>query len=265
MRFPLDHILSRREGPVLYITLNRPDKLNAFAGTMREDLLAMLRAGEEDPAVRAMVIAGAGRAFCAGGDVRYMHELRTRNDVADFSRILDAANAVVRALYNYRKPTLAAVGGAAAGGGANLALVCDIRLGARTCAFTQSFSAIGLGPDWGGSFVLPRIVGVDRARELLLTARTVGAQEALALGLIHELVEPNQLAARARAMAERLAGLSPHAVEAIKGALRRTLVGDLDAALESERSDQVRCFLSPEAARAFRSFAERPRPSDKVS
>ncbi|MCK6458268.1 MAG: enoyl-CoA hydratase/isomerase family protein [Planctomycetes bacterium] len=248
----MSHIDCRREGAIGLVVLNRPDKLNAFAGTMREDILKALEDLERDKSVRVVIVTGAGRGFCGGGDVRYMKELRERNDVADFSRILDAANACVRKLQAYPKPTIAAVNGVAAGGGANLALCCDIRLGSTECSFTQSFVKIGLGPDWGGSFLLPQIVGRDRAKELLLTGRLVKADEALRLGLVHELHEPDALMDAVRALASRLAQASPHAVAAIKGATRAQ---GLDHALEYERSAQWRCFLTDEAYEAFGRFA----------
>lgn len=253
----MSYVEYRLDDTVACVTLNRPDKLNALAGTMREDLLAAFADAEADPEVRAVLLTGAGRGFCAGGDVRYMQQLRERNDIADFSRILDAANAVVRALSRSRKPVIAAVNGVAAGGGANMALACDLRVGSTTCAFTQSFVKIGLGPDWGGSVVLPSIVGVDRARELLLTGRTVRSDEALRLGLVHELHVPENLGARARELAASLAAWSPDAVAAIKEGIQQRFDGAIDAALEFERSAQIRCFLTPEAGEAFAAFGRR--------
>ncbi len=252
----MEHIEYTRTGAVAQITLNRPQKLNALFGSMREDLLMALQDAERCEGVRAVVITGAGRGFCAGGDVRYMSRLRGENDLSDFSRILDAANAVARTLYLYSKPLVAAVNGPAAGGGANLALACDLRIGSTSCSFTQSFIKIGLGPDWGGSFLLPRIVGVDRARELLLSGRTVESREALALGLIHRLVEPEELSDAAREGAQALADASPHAVRAIKAALRCAPVTGIDAALEHERSAQMRCFMTAEAGTAFAAFGK---------
>lgn len=254
----MEHILAERDASVLCITLNRPEKLNAFVGTMREDILDVLTDAEHDSEVRAVLFTGAGRAFCAGGDVRYMHELRKRNDVTDFGRILDAANAVARLVYEFPKPTIAAVNGIAAGGGANLALACDVRIGAASCAFVQSFIKIGLGPDWGGSFLLPRIVGTDRALELLLTGRTVDSAEALQLGLIHQMVETDDLSEHARAVGSQLGAWSPQAVVAIKNLIRRTPPTSLCDALEMERSSQIRCFLSDHAGAAFARFAGKP-------
>jgi len=253
----MEHVQVRQEGRVLHITLNRPEKLNAFFGTMREDLLAQLAAAESDASIGVIVLTGAGRGFCGGGDVRYMSEIHRTSDLAEFSRILDAANGAARKLHEYSKPTIAAVNGPAAGGGANLALACDIRIGSTACNFTESFINIGLGPDWGGSYVLPRIVGVDRARELLMTGRTVGADEALFLGLVHQLVEPAELGATVAELAERLSAFSPLALEAIKDALRDAPRTPLNAALEHERSAQIRCFLSDAAGAAFDAFARR--------
>lgn len=252
----MGYIEVRQTRGVGLITLNRPEKLNAFVGRMREDLLAGLTTLEASDSVRVIVLLGAGRGFCAGGDVGAMQRLREHGDVAEFARILDAANAVVQRLEACCKPTVAAVHGPAAGGGANLALACDIRLGSPNCSFTQSFVRIGLGPDWGGSVVLPRIVGMDRARELLLTGRRVDAEEAARLGLVHRLVAAEKLVSAVRETAGALAGASPHAVEAIKSTVRQGQ-RSLTAALEHERSAQLRCFLSDEAYAGFQRFARR--------
>jgi 2-(1,2-epoxy-1,2-dihydrophenyl)acetyl-CoA isomerase len=224
---------------------------------MREDLLRYLTAAEDNPEIRAIVLTGEGKGFCGGGDVVHMSKIHKTKDVADFARILDAVNAVARKLHSYPKPTIAMVNGPAAGGGANLALACDIRIGSTACNFTQSFIKIGLGPDWGGSYVLPRIVGEDRAKELLLTARTVGPEEALLLGLLHRLVEPNELYAETTKLAQQLAAAPPTAVAAAKLAIAGAPRTELEAALEFERSAQIRCFLSKEAGELFDKFAAR--------
>jgi len=255
----MSQVLADRHHQVAIITLNRPEKLNAFIGSMREDLHGLLVELRADPEVRVVVVTGAGRAFCAGGDVRYMSDLRAQNNLSDFSRILDAANTVVRELISYPKLTIAAVNGIAAGGGANLALACDLRIGSMAAAFQQSFIKIGLGPDWGGSYVLPRIVGIDRARELLLTGRRVEAGEAMRLGLLHEMVQDEGFEGQVLERAEGLASLSGDAVAAVKGAVAVSSAGSLDSALEYERSAQIRCFLTPAAKESFKAFAKRSR------
>lgn len=253
----MEQIRAEQDGSLLRITLARPDKFNAFTGTMREDLLKYLTEAEDDPKVRAIVITGEGKGFCGGGDVVHMASIHKTKDVEDFSIILDKVNATTLKLHSLRKPTIAMVNGPAAGGGANLALACDIRIGSTACNFTQSFIKIGLGPDWGGSYVLPRIVGEDRAKELLLTGRTVDAREALALGLLHQLVEPGELHAATTKIAQQLADSSPVAIAAAKAAIAGAPGTGLEQALEFERSSQIRCFLSKEAGVLFDKFAQR--------
>jgi enoyl-CoA hydratase/carnithine racemase len=253
----MEQIRREQAGSLLRITLNRPDKFNAFTGTMREDLLKYLTEAEHDPAIHVVVITGEGKGFCGGGDVVHMSKIHKTKDVDDFSTILDKVNATARYLHHMRKATIAMVNGPAAGGGANLALGCDIRIGSTACNFTQSFIKIGLGPDWGGSYLLPRIVGPDRAKELIITGRTVDAREALSLGLVHQLVEPSELRAATDRIAQQLAESSPVAIAAAKGAIAGAPRTELDQALEFERSAQIRCFLSDEAGVLFDKFAAR--------
>ena len=253
----MEQIRAEQDRSLLRITLARPDKFNAFTGTMREDLLRFLTRAEDDPSIRVIVITGEGKGFCGGGDVVHMSNIHKTQDVADFARILDAVNAAALKLHTLRKPTIAMVNGPAAGGGANVALACDIRVGSTACNFTQSFIKIGLGPDWGGSYVLPRIVGEDRAKELLLTGRTVDAREALALGMLHQLVEPGELLAATNRIAEQLAASSPIAMAAAKAAISGAPSANIEQALEFERSAQIRCFMSKEAGELFDKFAQR--------
>ncbi len=255
----MKQIRAEQDGSLLRITLARPDKFNAFTGTMREDLLQYLTEAEENPSIGAIVLTGEGKAFCGGGDVKHMSDIHKTQpkDAADFARILDAVNAAALKLHTIRKPTIAMVNGVAAGGGANVALACDIRIGSTACSFIQSFIKIGLGPDWGGSYVLPRIVGPDRAKELLLTGRTVDSKEALALGLLHYLVEPNELEAATTRIAKQLAESSPIAIAAAKAAISGAPATGIEHALEFERSAQIRCFLSKEAGELFDKFAAR--------
>lgn len=257
----MEQIRAEQDRSLLRITLARPDKFNAFTGTMREDLLSFLNRAEDDPSIRVIVITGEGKGFCGGGDVNHMAHIHKTQDVADFARILDAVNAAALKLHTLRKPTIAMVNGPAAGGGANVALACDIRVGSTACNFTQSFIKIGLGPDWGGSYVLPRIVGEDRAKELLLTGRTVDAREALALGMLHQLVEPGELLAATNRIAEQLAASSPIAMAAAKAAISGAPSANIEQALEFERSAQIRCFMSKEAGELFDKFAQRAKKS----
>jgi 2-(1,2-epoxy-1,2-dihydrophenyl)acetyl-CoA isomerase len=248
-------IETHAEGGIATITLNRPDKLNAFTGTMREDLLQALRACEEDEAVRVAVITGAGRAFCAGGDVEYMRGVQKNGDVASLRKLLDAGRHVILAIASMTKPVIAAVNGIAAGAGCNLALACDYRIASEQAKLSESFVRIGLHPDWGGTWLLPRLVGRSRALELMMTGRAVDAAEALAIGMIDRVVA--DLPAETQQLARALADAPPIAVAGIKRALDASERNDLRAQMELESENQVRCFLSADAAEGMAAFFEK--------
>lgn len=251
----------RRDGPVLHLRLNRPDKLNSFAGSIRDDIRRVVEQADEDPEVGCLVVSGEGRAFCAGGDVKVMERLRGDDDRAAFAAILDSANAAALALRRCRVPTIALVHGAAAGAGANLALGCDVRWGTPRASFTQSFIKLGLVPDWGGSRLLVETVGLDRARELILTGRTVRGDEALRLGLLHRIVDDREtLESEAAELAIELAGRSELAITALDDLmLAARSEASFDDQLELEKSWQLRCFDSPAARAAFEAFFNRKR------
>jgi 2-(1,2-epoxy-1,2-dihydrophenyl)acetyl-CoA isomerase len=239
------------------ITLARPEKLNAFGGTMREDLLAALRAADADPATRVVVITGAGRAFCAGGDVDYMSGLQKTADVPSFRKLLDAGRDIVTTIAEMDKPVLASVNGVAAGAGCNLALACDYRIAADTAKLGETFVKIGLHPDWGGTWLLPRLVGRARAAELLMTGRIVEAAEALAIGMVDRIVPAAELAAETAKLARTIADAPPIAIAGIKRALRASERNDLRAQLELEAEHQTAAFLSKDAAEGMGAFFEK--------
>ena len=242
---------------VATITLNRPEKLNAFFGTMREELLSALRAAESDPETRVVVITGAGRAFCAGGDVDYMSQLQARNDVAAFRALLDAGSAVILQIASMAKPVIASVNGVAAGAGCDLALACDYRIAADAAKFSESFIRIGLHPDWGGTWLLPRLAGRSRAFELCATGRAVEAAEALAIGMIDRIVPAAALAAETEKLAQTFAAASPVAMAGIKRALAASDRNDLRAQLDLEAEHQMECFQSEEARTRIAAFAKK--------
>ncbi|MBA3583404.1 MAG: enoyl-CoA hydratase/isomerase family protein, partial [Gemmatimonadetes bacterium] len=155
-------VITERDGAIGIVRLNRPEKLNAFAGDMRDAIVEAVEGLGADPAVRALILTGAGRGFCAGADVDYLRELvESRND-HDFEKLLRAGERVVKAIRRLDRPVLAAINGPAAGGGANLALACDLRIMADTASIGQTFARIGLHPDWGGTYFVPRLVGPSR-------------------------------------------------------------------------------------------------------
>jgi enoyl-CoA hydratase/carnithine racemase len=240
---------------VATITLNRPDKLNAFTGTMREDLVDALRACEEDGGVRAVVITGAGRAFCAGGDVEFMSGLQKSGDVASFRKLLDAGRDVILAIATLSKPVVAAINGIAAGAGCNLALACDYRIAAEGAKLSESFVRIGLHPDWGGTWLLPRLVGRSRALEILMTGRMVDAAEALRIGMIDRVAA--DLPAETDQFARTLAAAPPLALAGIKRALLASESNDLRAQIELESEHQLACFQSADAAEGMAAFFEK--------
>jgi 2-(1,2-epoxy-1,2-dihydrophenyl)acetyl-CoA isomerase len=245
---------------VATITLNRPDKLNAFSGTMREDLVAALEACEAEPDCRVVVITGAGRAFCAGGDVDIMAGLQKAGDVDRFRKLLEGGRDVVTTIAAMSKPVLAAVNGVAAGAGCNLALACDYRIASDAAKIGETFVRIGLHPDWGGTWLLPRLVGRGRAAELLMTGRLVDAQEALAIGMVDRVVPAAELVAATERLARSIAAGPPLAIAGIKRALqkseRETLAGQL--AIETEH--QLRAFRSADAAEGLAALFEKRPP-----
>jgi 2-(1,2-epoxy-1,2-dihydrophenyl)acetyl-CoA isomerase len=200
-----------REGVVGIVRLNRPEKLNAFTGDMRDRIGDAVEELGADPEVRVLIVTGAGRGFCAGADVGYLQELVESGNERDFEKLLRAGERVVTAIRQLDKPVLAAVNGPAAGGGANLALACDLRIMADTASIGQTFSRIGLHPDWGGTYFMPRLVGEATALELVWSGRMVPAEEALALGLVNRVVPTGRLWEEALAWAEDLAQASTRA------------------------------------------------------
>ncbi len=249
-------IRTSTDNGVTTITLDRPEKLNAFSGTMREDLLAALRGAEGN----VVAITGAGRAFCAGGDVEYMALLQEANDVDRFRKLLDAGRDVVVQIAAMPKPVIASVNGIAAGAGCNLALACDYRIASDQAKLSESFVRIGLHPDWGGTWLLPRLVGPGRAFELLTTGRMVAADEALAIGMVDRVVPAAELAGETDKLARTIASAPPPLIADIKRALAASRTNSLGAQIELESENQLRAFQSTEATERIAAFlAQRSR------
>src|SRR5712692_3139089 len=176
------------------LTLNRPERLNALGDTLRDDLQDALTRASEDPEIRAIVITGAGKGFCSGGDVKAMHEAREEKRSRPLlDKVAPGRDRTVLAMRDAPKPVIAAINGAAAGAGMNLALACDIRIASTTAKFGETFVKRGLHVDWGGTYFLPRIVGMAKACELIFTGEVIDAQEALRLGIVSAVVPPEAL------------------------------------------------------------------------
>lgn len=249
-----------RQGEVGLVILNRPQKLNAFAGEMRDLIGDAVEALGADSSIRSIVITGEGRGFCAGADIDYLNELVAEENTRDFQRLLEAGERVVQEIRVAEKPVIAAINGPAAGGGANLALACDLRIMADTATIGQTFVRIGLHPDWGGTFLLPRLVGTSRALELMWSGRMVGAEEALAIGLVNRVVPAAVLREEALAWARQLGSGPPLSVARIKRAVQESLDRDLDSMLAIELENQLICFESQDVKRGLFAFSSRDTP-----
>lgn len=250
-------IVSATEHHVTTITLNRPEKLNAFSGTMREELLDALRAAERDTECRVVVITGAGRAFCSGGDVEYMSGLQKAGDEVSFRKLLDAGKAIVTTIVEMSKPVIACVNGVAAGAGCNLALACEYRIASDAAKFGESFVKIGIHPDWGGTWLLPRLVGRSRAAELMMTGRIIDAAEAFAIGMVDRVVPAADLAVETMALARSIASGPPLAVAGIKRALRQSERNTIADQIDVESENQLEAFRSSDAAEGMAAFFEK--------
>jgi len=255
-----EHLLISEESGILTITLNRPDKLNAFIGHMRRDLAEALEAAGSDRGVRVVVITGAGRAFCAGGDVNFMAELMERHDNEEFARILGSGRRVITSIRQITKPVIAAVNGIASGAGCNLALACDLRIASTNATFSQSFLKVGLHPDWGGTYFLPRLLTPNKVCELFFLGEAIDASEAARLSLVNQVVAPEDLEAATQHLAERLLAAPPIALAAAKQAVYASQAADLDEMLRYETEAQLRCFESEDGREGVRAFIEKRDP-----
>ncbi|GAA1535640.1 enoyl-CoA hydratase-related protein [Actinomadura kijaniata] len=257
-----------QNGPVRYattdgvatITLDRPDAMNSLTVETKEALRAAVERAAGDPGVRAVLLTGTGRAFCAGQDLReHADNLAAGKGLDD--TVHRHYNPIVRALTEMPKPVVAAVNGVAAGAGMSLALACDLVVAADTAKFATAFTGIGLAPDSGLSWTLQRLVGRAVATELLLLGGTVTADRALRLGMIHKVVGPEGLAAEAAGLARRLADGPTLAYAAVKRALDHAATGDLPSALEREAELQDELAATADHQNATQSFLKKQKPT----
>ena len=251
--------VSDNEG-ITTITLNRPDRLNAFIGHMRRDLAEALEHAGSDRGSRVVIITGAGRAFCAGGDVAFMADLMQRRDAEEFSRILGAGRRVILAIRQMTKPVIASINGPASGAGFNLALACDLRIASSDARFSQSFAKVGLHPDWGGTYFLPRLVTPNKACEMFFLGESIDAEEALRLGILNRVVAPEALETETLQLAESLRAAPPISLAAAKHAIYMSQAADLEEMLRFETEAQLRCFDSDDGHEGVHAFLEKREP-----
>ena len=246
---------------VATLTMNRPDARNALSAEMKDAFAETIPALAKDPAVRALVLTGAGGAFCAGGDLRGMEAVRAAMTVEGWRARMREVHPWLRQLIELDKPVIAAVDGAAFGAGFSLALTADFVLASPRARFCMSFMKVGLVPDFAAYYHLPRVVGVQRAKELMLSAREVDAEEARQLGLVMEIVPATGLLDRARELATSLSGASALATGLVKRSLGRSLASDLHGMLEMEAEHQALCFETDYHREAVRRFLGKEAPA----
>lgn len=246
---------------VCLLTLNRPDRLNALSVEVANDLKAGIEEALANQA-RAIVLTGAGRAFCAGGDLRAMQEIAKKDGrrEAFFEEPLILLNGVMLMIRQTPVPFIAAVNGVATGGGCSLALACDLVIAAESAKFNQAFIKIGLTPDCGATFMLPRLVGLKRATELLFTGELITAQAAVEMGMINSVTPDNELMSRAMAMAEKLAQSPTAAIGQIKMLLEASAVNDYGSQLDLERKTQIESGKTKDFVEGVSAFLEKRPP-----
>jgi 2-(1,2-epoxy-1,2-dihydrophenyl)acetyl-CoA isomerase len=247
------------------ITLNRPAVLNAVSSQMLEELHAVLNAIQGDPAVRAVVLTGAGRGFCSGADLKARQQVQPGDAPAGASdaggqRLRRTFNPLILAIRTIEKPFIAAVNGVAAGAGCNLALACDIVLASDTARFGNVFARIGLIPDCGGHFFLPRLIGFHKAAELMFTGDIIEAQEAERLGLVNRVIPHVELAKQARELAERLARGPTRAIGLCKRTLNLGINADLASVLDAEAEGQAVARQTADHWEGIQAFLEKRSP-----
>jgi len=245
------HISYSKEAHIAIITLNRSESLNAIVPAMVDEMFEALADAVRDDGVGVIIFTGAGRGFCSGADLRSADEeslnISLVNRVLAFSRLLLGAE----------KPIIAAVNGPAAGWGCELALLCDMRIASERATFVEVFVRLGLVPDGGGTWLLPRLVGWGRASEMLFTGKQIDAFEAERIGLVNRVVPHDQLESAVRELAENIVGNPPLAVRMIKRAMRPGLKSDLEGAISQELLGVVSLIESEEAKEAITDFLEK--------
>jgi len=254
-------LLEEHSGAVLTLRMNRPEKLNALNVELGRALVHSILHAGQDPAVRAIVITGAGRAFSAGGDIGLLRDLRMRNAAKELEVLLVAGKDICLAIAAMPKPVIAAVNGPAAGGGMNLAVAADMRIASDQARFAESFAQIGLYPDFGGTYFLPRIVGRALASELFYTAEILSAEDALRLGIVNQVYPAAQFEAETQKLAERMASVAPLPFRDAKHALLGSDRKALEAALDEEIRLQLHCFQSEDCLEGLNAFLEKRKPN----
>ncbi|MGD2111364.1 MAG: enoyl-CoA hydratase-related protein [Phycisphaerae bacterium] len=256
-----DTILLRHEEGARYVVLNRPEVLNAFNEPMLVALLDAVRAAAAEESVRCLVLTGAGRAFSSGQDLAVVRDRYAGGGTMRFDRLIrQHYNPVITAIRTMEKPVIASVNGIAAGAGCSLALACDLRIAAESAAFMQAFVNVGLVPDAGSSFMLPRLIGIARAMELAFTGRRVSAGQALALGMVNDVVADDMLGEKTGEWAQKLARMPTRAIGLAKKALNAAWNSELPEQLDREAECQGLAEQTRDHREGVAAFVEKRLP-----
>ena len=248
-------------GPICLLTLNRPDRLNALTVQVAREFNAAVSEALESGA-RVIILTGAGRAFCAGGDLREMQEIAGREGRVEafFDEPLQILNESILLIRQTPVPFIAAVNGVASGGGCNLALACDLVIATESAKFNQAFIKIGLVPDCGGTFMLPRLIGLKRATELMFTGDLITATQAAEMGMINSVAADGELMSQVMALAEKLAQSPTAAIGRIKKLLEASAVNDYGSQLDEERKAQIESGKTKDFTEGVQAFLEKRPP-----
>jgi 2-(1,2-epoxy-1,2-dihydrophenyl)acetyl-CoA isomerase len=253
-------LLEGKHDGIATLVMNRPDKLNALNSELSTALNEALARIAADDSIRVVVLSGAGRAFCAGGDLGAIGRGRERHETAELEPILRSGMQAVLKMRLMPQPVIAAVNGAAAGAGMNIALAADIRIAADGATFGQNFSRVGLFPDYGGTFFLPELVGPSIAAEMFYIGDMIDAQTALRIGIVGRVVPAAKLEAEVMNLAQKIAQGPPIAIRAVKHVLFGSAKEHLVKALDHEVEQQMKCFHSEDCSEGIRAFFEKRPP-----
>lgn len=259
---PYNKLLFTADSGVATLTLNRPDKSNAFDDEMTREMLDALKQIERDETIRAVVLTGAGKNFCAGQDLAaFLERQNSPEGLSVREHLLNGYNKVVTKIRTLEKPFIAAVNGAAAGAGLGICCACDIRYASETAKFRMAFIGIGLAPDSGTSFMLPRLIGYGRALEMAITNELLDAREAYAAGLVNKLFAPDELLEATTAFAKQLANAPTRGIGLTKRAFNRAMVTDLESALDYEAYVQNIAIETKDHQEGVKAFLEKRAPT----
>lgn len=254
-------LLESREGAVATLTMNRPDRLNALNNELSTALNEAITRIAGDHSIHVVILTGAGRAFCAGGDLAVIGAGRAREDATELAPILRSGMQAVLKLRTMPQPVIAAVNGPAAGAGMNLALAADLRIAVEEAMFGQNFAKVGLFPDYGGTYFLPQLIGPARAAEMFYTGDMIDAKTALQLGIVNHVYPADRFHTEVQSLAAKIAIGPQLAVRAIKQTIFAREQDALVQALEREVEHQLKCFHSHDCREGIRAFLEKRPPS----